>query len=293
MAMNNKNDNRSKKIVFCSSCLLNTNNKVLPLARYGGFSKEFIDILAKYDLGVQQMDCPETLYLGIQRWQHTKNLYDNVGFRRHCRQLAEKEVDYMYSYMQMDYDTVAVLCCDGSPTCGCGLTSWDENWGGPPEAPLDYGNAVIEGVGVFVDEMQKAIRDRGLPMPPFYGLGLDDASQPFDHDSIRPQWREATESLGGNTFQYWTRVAGPILAPRFISAFLLLFASAFSAYATAAALFSQRSILVPLMIQGAMRNEMDPNQQGFAQVLAFAMIVVVAVVMMISHAVEKRAGRWQ
>ena len=112
-------------------------------------------------------------------------------------------------------------------------------------------------------------------------------------DSIRPQWREATESLGGNTFQYWTRVAGPILAPRFISAFLLLFSSAFSAYATAAALFSQRSILVPLMIQGAMRNEMDPNQQGFAQVLAFAMIVVVAGVMAISHAVEKRAGRWQ
>lgn len=29
MAMNNKNDARSKKIVFCSSCLLNTNNKVL------------------------------------------------------------------------------------------------------------------------------------------------------------------------------------------------------------------------------------------------------------------------
>ena len=29
-------------------------------------------------------------------------------------------------------------------------------------------------------------------------------------DSIRPQWREATESLGGNTFQYWTRVAGDV-----------------------------------------------------------------------------------
>lgn len=112
-------------------------------------------------------------------------------------------------------------------------------------------------------------------------------------DSIRPQWREACESLGGNTVQYWTRVALPILAPRFISAFLLLFASAFSAYATAAALFSQRSILVPLMIQGAMRNEMDPNQQGFAQVLAFAMIIVVAIVMLLSHAVEMRAGRWQ
>ena len=42
------------------------------------------------------------------------------------------------------------------------------------------GDAVIEGVGVYVDDMQKAIRDRGLPMPPFYGLGLDDASQPFE-----------------------------------------------------------------------------------------------------------------
>ena len=42
-----------------------------------------------------------------------------------------------------------------------------------------------------------------------------------------------------------------------------------------------------------MRNEMDPNQQWFAQVLAFAMIVVVAVVMLMSHAVEKRAGQWQ
>lgn len=107
-------------------------------------------------------------------------------------------------------------------------------------------------------------------------------------DSIRPQWREACESLGGNTFQCWTRVACPILAPRFISAFLLLFASAFSAYATAAALFSQRSILVPLMFQGAMRNELDPNQQGFAQVLAFAMIIVVVIVMLLSHAVEKK-----
>lgn len=172
-------DGRSKRIVFVSSCLMNTNNKVLPLARYGGFSKEFVDTLHKYDLGVQQMDCPETLYLGIQRWQHTKNLYDNVGFRRHCRKLAEKEVDYMESYKQVGYQTVAVLCCDGSPTCGCDLTSWDERWGGAPKT-LDYDEAVIPGVGVYVDEMKKAIEARGLEMPPFYGVALDDGSQPFE-----------------------------------------------------------------------------------------------------------------
>ena len=107
-----REDSRSKKIIFVSSCLLNTNNKVRDLARYGGFSLDVVKILHKYDLGMQQMDCPETLYLGIQRWQHTKNLYDNVGFRRFCRQIAVRNVDYMESYVQMGYQTVAVLSCN-------------------------------------------------------------------------------------------------------------------------------------------------------------------------------------
>src|SRR5213079_1716112 len=50
------------------------------------------------------------------------------------------------------------------------------------------------------------------------------------------QWREATESLGGGTWHYWRYIAGPLLAPAFLGATLLLFANAFSAYATAAAL---------------------------------------------------------
>ena len=65
-------------------------------------------------------------------------------------------------------------------------------------------------------------------------------------DGIRPQWREATESLGGNTWHYWRYVAGPLLAPSFLGCTLLLFANAFSAYATAAALITQGGVIVPL-----------------------------------------------
>jgi predicted secreted protein len=174
-----KEDCRSKKIVFVSSCLLNTNNKVLALARYGGFSLEFVELLHKYDLGMQQMDCPETLYLGIQRWWCTKNLYDNVGFRKHCREIARRNVDYMVCYEQMGYQTVAVLSCNGSPTCGVDLTSFSEEWGGPPQA-LDYGEALVEGAGVFIEELRKEIHERGVKMPPFYGLNLDEPSKPFE-----------------------------------------------------------------------------------------------------------------
>ena len=71
-----KEDKRGKKIIFVSSCLMNTNNKVCGLARYSGMCREVFDTLCDNGLGIQQMDCPETLYLGIQRWWYTKNLYD-------------------------------------------------------------------------------------------------------------------------------------------------------------------------------------------------------------------------
>lgn len=87
-------------------------------------------------------------------------------------------------------------------------------------------------------------------------------------DSLQPQWREATEVLGGSAWTYWREVAGPILFRPVIASFLLLFANAFSSFATAAALFSQRSILVPLLIQSALRNELDTNLGGQAAVLA-------------------------
>ena len=60
-------------------------------------------------------------------------------------------------------------------------------------------------------------------------------------EGLRPQWREATETLGGTTWTYWRRVAGPHPAAVVRRRLLLLFTNAFSAYATAAALVSQGS----------------------------------------------------
>ena len=177
--MDRKEDARSKKVIFVSSCLLNTNNKVQGLARYPGMCKEVFDTLHKYDLGINQMQCPETLYLGIKRWWATKNLYDNHGFRSFCRELAEQVVTYMEEYKRAGYETVGVLSCDGSPTCGVDITSWDERWGASP-VDLEYNDAIVEGSGVYIEELKKAIEDRGLELPPFYGLALDDESVDMD-----------------------------------------------------------------------------------------------------------------
>jgi putative spermidine/putrescine transport system permease protein len=111
-------------------------------------------------------------------------------------------------------------------------------------------------------------------------------------DGLRPQWREATESLGGTTREYWTRVAGPLLAPAFLGSALLLFANAFSAYATAAALVSQGSPIIPLQIRGALTSEVVLGQANVGKAMALGMVVVVAIVMTLYTLLQKRTSKW-
>jgi putative spermidine/putrescine transport system permease protein len=111
-------------------------------------------------------------------------------------------------------------------------------------------------------------------------------------DGIRPQWREASMTLGASGWQYWTQVAIPLLRPAFLGAALLLFANAFAAYATAAALVSQGSPIVPLLIRAGLSSEVLLGHQHLAFALAFEMIVVVAIVMGLYALLLRRTSRW-
>jgi len=111
-------------------------------------------------------------------------------------------------------------------------------------------------------------------------------------EGLRPQWREAAESLGGSTWDYWRHVGGPILAPSFIGAMLLLFTNAFSAYATAAALISQGSPIIPLQIGGTLSSEVILGQENVGKAMALGMVAIVAVVMTLYVALQRRTTKW-
>ncbi|AIY49892.2 MULTISPECIES: ABC transporter permease [Mycolicibacterium] len=111
-------------------------------------------------------------------------------------------------------------------------------------------------------------------------------------EGLREQWREAAVSLGASRWQYLREVAVPLLTPAFWGSALLLFANAFAAYATAAALVSQGSPIVPLLIRAALTSEVVLGQSGFAYALACEMIVVVAAVMIAYNALVRRTARW-
>ena len=67
-------------------------------------------------------------------------------------------------------------------------------------------------------------------------------------DGLKPSWREASSNLGGTSWTYWRRVGLPVLSPSLLGGFLLLFANAFSAFATAYALGTGDANLVPIKI---------------------------------------------
>lgn len=109
--------------------------------------------------------------------------------------------------------------------------------------------------------------------------------------ALRLSWREAAENLGASGAQYWRLIGLPVLAPSLFAGWILLFGSAFSAYATAYALTSGNIGLVTTEISNVLSgNVMASPQTGAA--LSVGMIVVMVGVLLVSAALSRRAARW-
>jgi putative spermidine/putrescine transport system permease protein len=111
-------------------------------------------------------------------------------------------------------------------------------------------------------------------------------------DGLRREWREAAENLGATATQYWRHVALPVLMPSLLGAGILLFGSAFGAYATAYALTSGRLPLVPLLIGNVTTGNVlsDPH---YGNALALGMVLVLGVTMTLYAILQRKASRWQ
>ena len=108
---------------------------------------------------------------------------------------------------------------------------------------------------------------------------------------LKKDWREAAENLGATTRQYWLHVALPILWPSILGAMILLFGSAFGAYATAQALTGGSIYLVTILIGQQIRGDVlnNPNE-GYA--LALGMVVVMAITIVGYTILQRRTTRW-
>lgn len=164
---------RGRRLLVVCHCLLNANAKVYPLAGTPGAYLEVLEPFLREGVGLFQLPCPETAYLGCSRWGMTREQYDHAAFRRACAAMLRPSVDQLRALATDGCEMLAVLGMDGSPNCGV-FQSCEGYHGGEPAEPgihaaLPTAVRNVPGAGVFLAILQELLAEASL-RPPFWAV---------------------------------------------------------------------------------------------------------------------------
>jgi putative spermidine/putrescine transport system permease protein len=112
-------------------------------------------------------------------------------------------------------------------------------------------------------------------------------------ENLRREWFEAASILGATRREAWRMVGVPVLGPALLAAFMVLFADAFAAYATAQALTDGAIPIVPIQIGTLIQGNVLAGEQNVGDALGLGMILVVAVAASLYATLQRRTARWQ
>jgi len=112
-------------------------------------------------------------------------------------------------------------------------------------------------------------------------------------DGLKNEWREAAANLGASKIVFWRMVGIPILTPAYLGAFLLLFANAFAAYATANVLTVGTVALLPIQIGSNLQGDVVADQTNVGMAMGLEMIVIVAIAMSIYVYLDRKTSKWR
>lgn len=136
-------DERKRRIVFVSQCILNQNVRFPGIAVCAGVCTELVDRLVKNDFGIEAMPCLERLgWGGVSRktyfryqsiflaWKDTPLffIFTFLGrlwlFRYSllCKREAEKIVAHIRDYIDSGYSVSGIILMNDSPTDGATKT---------------------------------------------------------------------------------------------------------------------------------------------------------------------------
>jgi hypothetical protein len=111
-------------------------------------------------------NCPESSYLGINRWGMSREQYDHPRFRRHCHQILVPVMDQLEAFCASGCTIAGVVGADGSPNCGInrvplGLAGGVIGAAEPAEAQIANLRRA-SGTGVFMMMMKQLLAERQI-----------------------------------------------------------------------------------------------------------------------------------
>ncbi len=162
-----------------SHCIFNMNTRAPGISVWKGAVIPLSRILLPIIERVHQFPCPETVYLGLKRWWFVKEQYDNYMYRTFSQKIASIFANY---FKAKNINRTIFIGLGFSPSCAVREVQSDINWGGKPRN-VDLTKNVKKGKGVFVEELVKEFKDKGielelydLPPPLIYPSGREKAS---------------------------------------------------------------------------------------------------------------------
>ncbi len=193
MLLRQLEDERSKRVIFVSHCVLNENTRYLGGAFRPGGVDELVDRFQQEGLGISQMRCPEQRAWGgilkryvlplygsrgtfLYRWRHLLLPLFLWYTRRIYWRLAREVVRDIEDYVQSGFEVVGIVGVGGSPSCGV-CTTLDlgrsiEVIAGCPLARIErrmineesIAACLIEGEGLFIEAIRRQLKRKHLPI---------------------------------------------------------------------------------------------------------------------------------
>lgn len=153
------NDARSLKVALVAHCILNQNVSARGLAVAPGLLSSVVRVLESLNYGVVQLPCPETLYSGLLRWWQTKEQYESMGYKFHCRKLARSVAVLSGELIRCGVRIEAVIGIRGSPSCA--VSEISVGWRGGDPLKAESRNR-FSGMGVFMYELKQRLEKVGV-----------------------------------------------------------------------------------------------------------------------------------
>lgn len=162
-----------QKIVLVSHCILNTASKVVlynqeEMDAEEALRKKFMHLAIDRDIQLIQLPCPEFTLYGANRWGHVSNQFDNVFFRRHCRNILSPILDQLKEYLAHGerFEILGIVGIDGSPSCGVDYTCTGD-WYGSFEGRQNLAETLStcrlsKGSGVLMSVLKEMLAEEGL-----------------------------------------------------------------------------------------------------------------------------------
>ncbi|NLH01301.1 MAG: ABC transporter permease, partial [Clostridiales bacterium] len=108
-------------------------------------------------------------------------------------------------------------------------------------------------------------------------------------DSVRTEWKEAVNLLGGSCSVFWMKVGIPVLFPSILSTISVLFANALSAYATAYALLQNNFSLLSIRISEQFVGDITLHKE-FGSALAVVLMLLMVSSILINNRIGMKSG---